>query len=293
MKRLIYTLLALLCFMGCQGRKEINDKTLAMIFRDAYITNAYLGVHYFNIDSIQIYEPILSKYGYTAEDLRYTIGNFSRRKSAQLGRVLKDAENQITQMATDYEKRVVVLDTIKNVAIRTFQRTIRRDSLIEIKKKADSSKLQLVVEPLQPGTYSLRYKYTYNKKEETKKRKKRRDTADEISYRGAFYVETHSGSHSNNYSYTLRPEESIRRTIVTDTAAHRLVITFAKPADARHKMGKIDLTVENLEILYTPTEELAVDSLFKKFVDIKIFDNAFFITPTDSLALPADTTKVL
>ena len=293
MKRIIYILLTLLCIAGCQRRKEINDKTLAMIFRDAYITNAYLGVHYFNIDSIQIYEPILSKYGYTAEDLRYTIGNFSRRKSAQLGRVLKDAENQITQMATDYEKRVVVLDTIKNVAIRTFKRTIRRDSLIEIKKKADSSKLQLVVEPLQPGTYSLRYKYTYNKKEETKKRKKRKNTADEISYRGAFYVETHSGSHRNNYSYNLRPEESIRRTIVTDTAAHRLVITFAKPADARHKMGKVDLTIRDLEILYTPTEELAVDSLFKKFVDIKIFDNAFFITPTDSLALPADTTRVL
>ena len=55
--------------MGCQGRKEIDDKTLAMIFRDAYITNAYLGVNYLNIDSIQIYEPILGKYGYTAEDL--------------------------------------------------------------------------------------------------------------------------------------------------------------------------------------------------------------------------------
>ena len=293
MKRLIYTLLALLCFMGCQGRKEIDDKTLAMIFRDAYITNAYLGVNYLNIDSIQIYEPILGKYGYTAEDLRYTIGNFSRRKSAQLGRLLKDAENQITEVATDYEKRVVVLDTIKNVAIRTFKRTIHRDSLIEIKKRADTTKLQLVVEPLQPGTYSLRYKYIYDKKEDTKKRKKRRNTTDEITYRGALYVETYGGSHRNNYSYNLRPEESIRRTIITDTAAHKLVITFAKPSDARHKMGKIDLTVRDLEIIYTPSEELAVDSLFRKYVDIKIFDDAFFITPTDSLSLPADTTRVL
>ena len=44
MKRIIYILLTLLCIAGCQRRKEINDKTLAMIFRDAYITNAYLGL---------------------------------------------------------------------------------------------------------------------------------------------------------------------------------------------------------------------------------------------------------
>ena len=120
MKRVVYILLTLLCVLGCARRKEIDDKTLAQIFRDAYLTNAYLGVNYLNIDSIQIYEPILNKYGYTPEDLRYTIGNFSRRKSAQLGRVLREAENQIAENAVDYEKRVVVLDTIKNVAIRSF-----------------------------------------------------------------------------------------------------------------------------------------------------------------------------
>ena len=293
MKRLIYITLALLCFVGCARRKEIDDKTLAMIFRDAYITNAYLGVNYFNIDSIQIYEPILDKYGYKPEDLRYTIGNFSRRKSAQLGRVLKEAENQIALFATDYEKRVVILDTIKNVAIRSFKRTVRRDSLIEIKKRADSTKLKLIVEPLQPGTYTLRYKYIYSKDEKKSSRRKKRSTTDEVTLRGAFYVETHSGGHRNNYSYNLRTEESIRRTIVTDTTAKRLVITFAKPSDSRHKMGKIDLTVKDLEILYTPDEAMAIDSLFKKYVDIKIFDDAFFITPTDSLALPADTTRVL
>ena len=113
MKRVVYILLTLLCVLGCARRKEIDDKTLAQIFRDAYLTNAYLGVNYLNIDSIQIYEPILNKYGYTPEDLRYTIGNFSRRKSAQLGRVLREAENQIAEVAQIYEKRVVVLDTIK------------------------------------------------------------------------------------------------------------------------------------------------------------------------------------
>lgn len=293
MKRVVYILLALLTVMGCARRKEIDDKTLAQIFRDAYLTNAYLGINYINIDSIQIYEPILSQYGYTPEDLRYTIGNFSRRKSAQLGRVLKEAEKEIAEYAVDYEKRVVVLDTIKDVAIRSFKRMVYQDSLIEVKKRADTSKLKLTIEPLQPGTYSVRYKYTYNKKEEPKRKKSKKRPEDELTLRGALYIETFGGSHRNNYSYNLRKEESIRRTLIADTSAHKLVLTFAKPSDARHKIRNIDLKVEDIEILYTPSEEMAIDSLFMKYVDIKIFDNVFFNTPTDSLPLPADTTRVL
>lgn len=293
MKRVVYILLALLTVMGCARRKEIDDKTLAQIFRDAYLTNAYLGINYINIDSIQIYEPILDQYGYTPEDLRYTIGNFSRRKSAQLGRVLKEAEKEIAEYAVDYEKRVVVLDTIKDVAIRSFKRMVYQDSLIEVKKRADTSKLKLTIEPLQPGTYSVRYKYTYNKKEEPKRKKSKKRPEDELTLRGALYIETFGGSHRNNYSYNLRKEESIRRTLIADTSAHKLVLTFAKPSDARHKIRNIDLKVEDIEILYTPSEEMAIDSLFMKYVDIKIFDNVFFNTPTDSLPLPADTTRVL
>ena len=293
MKRVVYILLTLLCVLGCARRKEIDDKTLAQIFRDAYLTNAYLGINYINIDSIQIYEPILSQYGYTPEDLRYTIGNFSRRKSAQLGRVLKEAEKEIAEYAVDYEKRVVVLDTIKDVAIRSFKRMVYQDSLIEVKKRADTSKLKLTIEPLQPGTYSVRYKYTYNKKEEPKRKKSKKRPEDELTLRGALYIETFGGSHRNNYSYNLRKEESIRRTLIADTSAYKLVLTFAKPSDARHKIRNIDLKVEDIEILYTPSEEMAIDSLFMKYVDIKIFDNVFFNTPTDSLPLPADTTRVL
>jgi hypothetical protein len=207
--------------------------------------------------------------------------------------VLKEAEKEIAEYAVDYEKRVVVLDTIKDVAIRSFKRMVYQDSLIEVKKRADTSKLKLTIEPLQPGTYSVRYKYTYNKKEEPKRKKSKKRPEDELTLRGALYIETFSGSHRNNYSYNLRKEESIRRTLIADTSAHKLVLTFAKPSDARHKIRNIDLKVEDIEILYTPSEEMAIDSLFMKYVDIKIFDNVFFNTPTDSLPLPADTTRVL
>lgn len=287
MKRVLIITLTLLCIVSCARKKEIDDQTLAKIFSEAYISNAYLGINYFNIDSVQIYEPILERYGYTPEDLRYTIGNFSRRKSAQLGRVLKDAEEQIKVFADIYEKEVVILDTIKNVAVRSMQRVVCKDSLISVKKLADTSKLKLVVEPLQPGMYSIRYRYTCER-EKIKEKGKSKD----LSLRGAINIETDNGIHKNNYSYNLRDEENIRRTITTDTASKRLVITFAKTADQSKKMKKPNVTVTDLVIEYTPEENLAIDSLFKRYIDIKIFDDVFF-PAKDSLTLSADSTRVL
>lgn len=287
MKRVLIITLTLLCIVSCACKKEIDDQTLAKIFSEAYISNAYLGINYFNIDSVQIYEPILERYGYTPEDLRYTIGNFSRRKSAQLGRVLKDAEEQIKVFADIYEKEVVILDTIKNVAVRSMQRVVCKDSLISVKKLADTSKLKLVVEPLQPGMYSIRYRYTCER-EKFKEKGKSKD----LSLRGAINIETNNGIHKNNYSYNLRDEENIRRTITTDTASKRLVITFAKTADQSKKMKKPNVTVTDLVIEYTPEENLAIDSLFKRYIDIKIFDDVFF-PAKDSLTLSADSTRVL
>lgn len=287
MKRVLIITLTLLCIVSCARKKEIDDQTLAKIFSEAYISNAYLGINYFNIDSVQIYEPILERYGYTPEDLRYTIGNFSRRKSAQLGRVLKDAEEQIKVFADIYEKEVVILDTIKNVAVRSMQRVVCKDSLISVKKLADTSKLKLVVEPLQPGMYSIRYRYTCEREKFKEKGKSK-----ELSLRGAINIETNNGIHKNNYSYNLRDEENIRRTITTDTASKRFVITFAKTADQSKKMKKPNVTVTDLVIEYTPEENLAIDSLFKRYIDIKIFDDVFF-PAKDSLTLSADSTRVL
>ena len=196
-------------------------------------------------------------------------------------------------MATIYDKKVVILDTIKNVAVRRMKRTVYTDSLRVIKKMSDSTKLNLVVENLQPGMYSIRYKYIYKEPTQKSNKKSSKGSPIDRTMRGVLYVETHSESHRNNYSYNLRAEENIRRTLTTDTSANRLVITFAKPADARHKPRKIDLEVSDIEIIYTPDDNLAIDSLFKKYIDIKIFDDIFFTNPTDSLALPADTTRVL
>ena len=50
--------------------------------------------------------------------------------------------------------------------------------------------------------------------------------------------------------------------------------------------------IRNLKVVYKPNEELAIDSLYEHYLPIKIFVDGFLIKK-DSLALSADTTRVL
>lgn len=290
-KRLIVILSLLLCvalLTECSRRKSIPDDTLVDIFHDAYLTNAYLGIRSTRLDSLQIYEPILKRYGYTPSDLRYTIGNFSRRKSAQLGTVLRKVEERLTEEARIYEKRVVVLDTIKNVAVRTFKKTILQNSLIEVKKSADTARLRIVISPLEPGSYTVRYRYTNEEKDKR------------YHYRATMWVETEHGNRRSNHTFRLTEEDHVRRTFNTDHNATRLILSLGefeeiKPAKGRKgvKFRRPKLSIRDLEVTYTPTDEYAIDSLYKRHIDIRIFDDEFLTFKADSLAPTADTTRVL
>ena len=87
MKRVITILLvaAALAATGCRRYKVIPDRTLGQIFHDAMLTNAYVDNQGVNVDSLNIYEPIFARYGYTTEDVRYTLEEFSSRLREAVG----------------------------------------------------------------------------------------------------------------------------------------------------------------------------------------------------------------
>ena len=105
MKRLIrlFCLIAAATALGsCARDKVIPDEELARIFRDAYLINAYVSDRGVKLDSLELYEPVFSRYGYTAEDVRYTIGNFSRRKSAKLSDVVEQSIRLLEEESAYY-----------------------------------------------------------------------------------------------------------------------------------------------------------------------------------------------
>ena len=86
--------------------------------------------------------------------MHYTIGNFSKRKSARLGDVVERAIEMLEREGKIYNREVAVLDTIDNVARRTFTRTVLADSLIRVGSRRDTARLSFSLD-VEPGAYTL------------------------------------------------------------------------------------------------------------------------------------------
>ncbi len=296
MKRTLYILLLVAMFglSACNKKNIIPDNTLAEIFHDAFVVNAYIGEERIDIDSLQIYEPIFNRYGYTAKDVVYTVGNFSRRKSARLGTVVEQAISRLEKESKEYEKGVVILDTIRNVAVRTFTRTLYQDTLIKAKKRADSIALQIEISPAPQGEYIITYNY---------------ECEDDLQKypRGAeFYFKDQNGYKNGSASVTLRNSGSISRTLTSRSENRNLVLMLGKYTDLKNtvvtKRGKKivkkarppksqNLKIRDLKVVYKPNADAAIDSLFERYVNIKIFADGFLVKK-DSLALSPDSTRV-
>lgn len=265
----------LLLLAGACGRhKIIPDNELARIFHDAFLTNAYVGTQGVSLDSLNIYEPIFTQYGYTTADVQYTIGNFSKRKSARLGDIVERAIEMLEKEGAVYNKEVAVLDTVDNVARRTFTRTVYRDTLIRVRSLRDTAKLRIAVYDLRPGEYNVRLKYEIDSLDRNP------------GLKGAAWTQKQDSSRSNYYSFFLRRdrEESFTRRFTVDTTIRGLHLDFAV---FRDKPKRPSVTLRDLEIEYVPPTETAVDSLYLQQLHIRIFADEFIRTPT---ATPAPGT---
>ena len=295
MKRIfvVIFLAIVLCITSCNKKNIIPDDTLADIFHDAFVVNAYIGEERINLDSLQIYEPIFERYGYTANDVIYTVGNFSRRKSARLGTVVEQAISRLERESQVFAKKVVILDTIKNVAMRSLTRTVYQDTLIKATKRSDSTALKIKISPIYQGEYTISYSY------------KCKDELEKFPRSAEFYFNDENGYRNSSTSVSLRQSGLVSRTLTPRNNTKELVLDLGKYTDLQKsvvKNGKKsvkkvrppksqDLEIRNLKVVYKPNQDIAIDSLFNRYVNIKIFVDGFLIKK-DSLTLSPDTTRI-
>lgn len=270
--RISVALLLLLTAGACTRHKIIPDEELAMIFHDAFLANAYIGSENVKIDSLNIYEPIFASYGYTTDDVQYTIGNFSKRKSARLGDVVEQAIARLEAEGERYDREVAILDTVDNAARRALTRIVYSDSLIRMRSLRDTSRLRMSFEVV-PGEYNIRLNYLVDSIDKNKN-----------GMKASVWLEDRAGSRQNQFTNSLRREreESFSRRFTTDTTHRRLRIEF--PA-FYGKPQSLSLTVRDFAVEYIPQTALAVDSLYDRQLNIRIFADEFFraANPKDSL----------
>ena len=283
--RYLKTFVVLLFLVACDSPKTIPNDDLANIFHDALLTNAYISQKSVKYDSLNIYEPILAKYGYTKEDMQYTLENFLRQKSAHLSDVITDVNDRLAREAAALRAAVVRVDTVRNVAQRRARRTIfELEKPIVAKSKADTSKLIIKLPMQGAGEYVISACYTINPKDEGTGR---RFTANFLASDSLTYHQYATIMHRVDSS-ELRTQFSLSRSMAEKYDTLRLHFNdFATRRDKRPQSSTI--TVHSASVRFTPSEEESIEQLFEEQFDSRIFSEEFIHSIEDEWLIVADS----
>ena len=270
MKRTLSALLLFgaLLMMACNKPKEVPDKILGSIFHDAMLVNAYLTYNpEFKIDSLNIYEPIFARYGYTTEDVHYTINNFSRRKSIRLSDVAEYMITLLDEESKSLRERVARQDTIDNVAYRRFKRVLYSDKDVVVDRDADSSHLRITVPVLEPGYYIVKGSYTLDSLDREPSRRmriyfEREDESEQELLNGTLLRRKEA---IFDQEYTVGLNDSVTTSLVVD-------LFHYSREPKRRKMPR--MVIHNIEISHTPHTEQGVDMLFNEQSYMRIFSDS-------------------
>lgn len=267
-------LLAVIASVGCNKPRVIPDEVLSDIFRDAMLINAYYNVKSDQSpDSLNIYEPVFARYGYTAEDVQYTVDNISRRKNARLGDVAERMIASLDERMQYLNRESAKLDTIENVAFRRYTRALLGDTTIVAKTAADSTKLRLYLYNIHPGYYRFTSLYSLDSLDKSAGRR----------YRIYFEREDSTRREFSEGSLMRRAETQINQNhllIDSEDDIARLVIDFYHFDDDMEKKKRTvpKITIHDVRVDYTPPAEYCMKRMLDEQTQMRIFSDTLIHT---------------
>lgn len=253
---------SLLGIGSCSDQRVIPDDVMVSIFHDAYLMNAYINEQNIREDSLLIYEPIFKRYGYTIDDVQYTIKSVSERKSARISDLVAQTYERLKEESEAEARKITILDTLDNIAKRVFSRTIYADSLIRVTSLEDSSKLRITIDDIVPGEYTISYNYHIDTLDEN------RNSRTEIFVKCNDTLEV-----MRNTTMMSRYRESkYTRRLTLDTTHKQIFINmFYHPKNEEPKLPDIKIT--NFEVVRVLPTDVSVDSLYNAQLNLRIFNH--------------------
>lgn len=255
--------------VGCKGPKEIPDDDLVNIFHDCFLANAYINEEAYDIDSVNIYEPIFERYGYTTSDMRHTMKTFSKRKSAMLSDLVSAASERLEEEYRAIQYQIMILDTIDQVAQRALTRTIYSDTLIRVNQLRDTSKLRINIDDIIPGDYTIRFEYLIDSLDENR------------NSRICVHTILHDSTESLRQTMMLARHRDAKysRKLSLDSSHKTLCLDmYYHPQNEESKLP--DITIRNLEVERVLPVETSVDSLYHMQLNLRIFNHALMMSFT-------------
>lgn len=266
MRHLRYIFVILL-FVSCGGRTTISDDELARIFHDAFLSNAYVTTKSIRLDSLRLYEPIFNSYGYSTEDVQYTLGNFAMRKSARLGDVVEAAISMLEREGVQLDKEVAILNTVDALVKKKADSQILSDSLIKVTNLGDTTKLHLILANPNRGLYRIKLEYSI---ENDKNSPYRTEWRSERLLDGEAVDGSDSIAIISTRTVQMRKTKGQRleSTLNVGDSIDRVVIELAKTKSYKEDP---DIEIMNFELWREPSDEDARLEVFNRIVDIDIF----------------------
>lgn len=259
---------------ACTAPKIIPDKELVLIFHDIYLVNAYVNYSGINIDSLNIYEPVFAKYGYTSEDIQYTIGNFAKRKSARISDDVVEVANQmLLSESRAYRRRVEIADTVRLIARERFARQVYGDSLIRVRRIGDTSRLRITIPDIRPGSYKVSYGYLIDSLDRN------------YPFTANIRLMNADGRRSGNSSPRLdRGKHSTASVNLSSTGDDRLLVIVLNnyPED----LSTPNITIDSLRVTYYLPDDVAVPKLARSLYVDDLLDSLLTELPHETYLLP-------
>lgn len=231
--------------VGCSRSTIIPDGDLERIAREMFLVNAYANSKNLATDSLDIYTPILERYGYTQQDFFNTLANFQKRKSARLGDVIEATISSLESLANGYHQKLRNLSYVDSLAKAQCSQEVLFVEHIAVRKMKDTTKLHLLLPIRDRGEYIVSYSYYI-------------DTLDK-NLRLQSHHEIYNGDSTRIYvnRNTLARADSVRYTTTIKPKAgateYRLTLAdYALREDEPH------ITFDSIRVVYLPPSEVAL-----------------------------------
>lgn len=251
--KIVLFVVAALLLGGCSKRNIIPDDDLQRITREMFLANAYVDHEGIGADSLDIYTPILERYGYTDDDFFNTLASFSKRKSARLSHIIEGAISSLEGLSEGYTRKLRNLDYIDSLARAECSYEVLFVERVRVRRMRDTSRLHIILPVRDEGEYKVTFNYQI-------------DTLDKnVRLQTDHALYNDEGLRTFVNRVTLKREERFGAEMVIkpkrgDTKYHLTL------ADYAHREEDPFITIDSVRIIYLPPSHEALarmDSLMK------------------------------
>lgn len=279
-------------FVSCgDNYKVIPEDDLGKIIVESVVAESFIRntTNVNPYDSLSYYQPILDKYGYSVEDLEYTIERMVQRKTNVFGQMMDRISGDVRKIKEVYERQGnMVRDWRKKVKNEVFDTLYFSPDSIRINSIKDLKMLDYRVPVNGMGEIIVKYNYKINPGDSNATRYMTYSFRDSISNKQ--YNQSNFWLNRTDVVKPFEKECMIRNSYKANVFEFRVMAYTSREENLHPNVQKdVDFYIDSVTVLYRPPYEEGEKRLLKK-IGLPIVTNInYLIEDSVRYTIPFDT----